>query len=234
MITVITVNYNTPEYLERLLESFRRFYDIPVLVIDGSNKENYEKIKNFDKRFSISLMHFPYNIHHGPGLLLASKQVKTDRFLFLDSDMIIHSGEWLEMMDKELKKESYGIGDIQKEYYMTVVSDSQPRVTMQMIRTNRGRRLTPRQSTVKVWVDYLHPVCALINKNVYLKYPGPIKGGAPLIEAMKGLHLKHQNHLLQRAQWLTDDLHHHLCKYVQHNDNHAGMGTVTKTGGYHL
>ena len=85
MITALTVNYNTPDYLERLLTSFRKFYpDLSYLVIDGSSEENYKKIKNFDKKFGIQLIHFNYNIHHGPGMTYGIKQIKTDQILFVD------------------------------------------------------------------------------------------------------------------------------------------------------
>jgi glycosyltransferase involved in cell wall biosynthesis len=241
MITALTVNYNTPDYLERLLTSFRKFYpDLPYLVIDGSSEENYKKIKNFDKKFGIQLIHFNYNIHHGPGMTYGIKQIKTDQALFVDSDMIIYNGGWLEMMEKELRKDSYGIGDIQKEFYLENKTPQTP-VTIDRIRAQRrrmdGRRLPALKTstnTIKIWVDYLHPVFTLVNKNVMLKYPLPEKGyGAPFILAMKQIHLQNQGHLLQRAQWLIDDLHLHKQKYVQHNSDHNGMGTIKTTGGYH-
>ena len=62
----------------------------------------------------------------------------------------------------------------------------------------------------------------------------PIKGGAPLIEAMKQIWLEKNTRILQRAQWLTDDLWQHKCCFVQHNGDHSGMGTVRATNGYHL
>lgn len=229
MITVLSVNYNTPEYLERLLSSFRRFYDTPFVVVDGSDKPNYEKIKDFDKKYDIKLHHFDYNIHHGPGMALGiTKLITTERILLSDSDIIVHNGGWLEMMEEELRPDSYGIGDIQQEYYLVYKRVGIPP------QVRRGARLMRNKvQSEQVWIPYLHPVLALINREVALKYPMPIKGGAPLIEAMKAIHLQKAD-ILQRAEWLTDDLWNHKKKYVQHNDTHEGMGTVKKTGGYHL
>lgn len=240
MITALTVNYNTPDYLERLLTSFRKFYNIPYLVIDGSDEENYKKIKNFDKKFNIDLIHFPHNIHHGPGMTYGIQQVKTDQILLVDSDMIIHNGGWLEMMENELYKSSYGIGDIQKEFYLDP-KDHYISITIDRIRAQRrrmdGQRLLvtrPSTNNIKIWVDYLHPALALVNKDVVLKYPMPIKGGAPLILAMRQIWLEKNTELLQRAQWLTDDLWQHKKQFIQHNEDHSGMGTVRATNGYHL
>jgi len=232
MITALTVNYNTPDYLERVLTTFRKFYDIPYLVIDGSDKENYEKIKDFVKKFEVELLHFDYNIHHGPGMTYGFNYIKTDQIMLLDSDLIILNEGWLEDMQNSLKLTSYGIGDIQKEYYMSVEHK-------RIVNNNNFRRglgslkIKNVYKHVKVWVNYLHPACALINRDVVLKYPKPIKGGAPLINAMKEIHLQKID-ILQRAQWLTDDFHLHKGKYIQHGTDHAGMSTVVRTGGYNL
>lgn len=236
MITALTVNYNTPDYLERLLRTFRKFYSIPVLVIDGSNEENYIKIRGFDKKYDVKIDHFSHNIHHGPGMSYGIEKIKTDRILLIDSDMIIHNGGWLEMMDEELREDSYGIGDIQKEYYLeetsvTIFTSTPIRIRPKVVVSHAGQ---VKKVQTKVWVDYLHPALALCNRDVLLKYPMPIRGGAPLIEAMKLIHLQEKENLLQRAVWLTEDLWQHTKKYVQHNDTHAGMGTVQRTGSYNL
>jgi hypothetical protein len=210
MITALTVNYNTPDYLERLLSSFRKYYDIPYIVIDGSDEQHFEKIREFPEKYDVRIIHFKYNIHHGPGMEYGITQCcKTGQILIMDSDMIIHNGGWLTDMYNQLKPESYGIGDVQKEFYM--------------------------EGKVKVWVPYLHPAFCLVNKKVVRQYPMPIKGGAPMIAAMKEIWLqKKSDKLLQRLDWLKDDLYKHKKQYVQHNENHEGMGTVARTGGYHL
>lgn len=232
MTSALTISYNTPEYLERLLSTFRKFYDIPYLVIDGSDKENYEKIKDFDKRFNVKLIHFDYNIHHGPGMTWGINYLKDyDRILLVDSDMIIHSNGWLKMMEEELRDDSYGIGDIQKEYLTTVVRRQK---VQEEGRRRRHRKMVLKTVREKIYIEYLHPAFAFVNREIMLKYPMPIKGGAPLLPAMAKIWKEQKTDILQRAQWLTEDLWEHKCLYVQHNHNHEGMGTVKKTGGYNL
>lgn len=204
MTTALTINYNTPDYLERLLKSFRQFYPkVPYVVIDGSSEEMYAKIKDFPRKYNIELIHYAYNIHHGPGLTDGLKRISTEQVLFVDSDIIVLSGGWIEDMEKHLHPDSYGIGDIQQE-----------------LCNNR-------------WIDYLHPALCLVNRKVALQYPDPMKGGAPLLNAMEAIRQSGKD-ILQRAGWLTADFHKHAGVYIQHNHNHEGMGTVGRTGGYHL
>jgi glycosyltransferase involved in cell wall biosynthesis len=232
-VTALTVSYNTPDYLDRLLSSFRRFYDIPYMVIDGSDKENWEKIKDFDKKYDIELIHFDYNIHHGPGLAYGIKKITTPQALLVDSDIIIHSKGWLEIMTSELKKSSYGSGDIQKEYYM------RPEEVNKAMHYGRGRdrrrKFVKVRTQKQVWIDYLHPAFALINREIALQFPMPIKGGAPLIMAMKAIDDNGlSKSILQRSDLVTEDFWKHTKKYIQHNEDCKGMGTVVRTGGYHL
>lgn len=230
MITALTVSYNTPEYLERLLSSFRKFYDIPYLVIDGSDEENYNKIKDFDKRFNVELLHFNYNIHHGPGMTYGLNYIKTDQVLLVDSDIIVHGGGWLEMMERELRPDAYGIGDIQQEYFLKNVI-KKTHIRGHVSKLPRTKRVV----SEKVWIPYLHPVLALVNREVVLRFRPPFKGGAPLIHAMEDIwRAGKSDELLQCATYIKKDLWEHTCKYVQHNHNHEGMGTVVSTNGYHL
>jgi hypothetical protein len=203
MITALTVNYNTPDILERLLTSFRKFYDIPYLVVDGSDATHYEKIKDFPQRFNIELKHFDHNIHHGPGMAWGINHIQTSQILLQDSDMIILSGGWLEEMVRVLQPTDYGTGDIQ---------------------AGNGQ-----QGYI---AEYMHPALALINRDVALRYPLPDKTGMPLFNAMQQLKKEGNMGLLKRSVWLTEDLWQHLGKYVQHGSDHEGMSTVRATGGY--
>jgi len=220
MITALTVNYNTPGLLKRLLVSFRKFYDIPYVVIDGSDKSNYQKIKGFDEMFNVQIHHFPHNIHHGPGMEYGIKQIKTDQILVLDSDIIVLDGGWIERMQKELRPTSYGIGDIQRESMI-----SKPRLN--------PRKFNDPEKKIKIEFPYLHPACMLINKSVVMRYPMPIKGGAPMIMAMYEIYIQNVD-ILQRSELVTQDFWKHTKKYIQHHNDHKGMGTVVETMGYHL
>lgn len=202
-VTALSVNYNTPDYLQRLLESFRRFYDMPFMVIDGSDSKNYELIKDFPDKFNIELHHFGYNIHHGPGLAYGINYIKTDQILLLDSDLVVINKGFVEDLQSKLKPESYGIGDVQ------TVND--------------------KGFNVSKGISYLHPACALINRNIALKYPMPVKHGAPMIAAMKYLYDNNMD-LLQHEKWVTNDFRSKNKIYVSHD----WMGTVKRVGGYNL
>ena len=204
MITALTINYNTPELLESLLISFRRFYNIPYLVVDGSDPANYESIKGFQQRFNVEIHHFPYNIHHGPGMAYGFQMIKSDKILLLDSDVRILRLGFLEDLLSKLRKDSYGIGDVS-----TVNRDG---------------------INVASGIKYLHPSCALINREIALKYPLPIKHGAPMIRTMEAIN---GQDILQHEPWLADDLVHSYYKESELKRNyivHEWRGTVNKTG----
>lgn len=204
MITALTVNYNTPDFLERLLLSFRKYYDTPFIVVDGSDELNYEQIKDFPDKYNIELHHFSYNIHHGPGLAYGIKYIQTDQILLLDSDLIVINPGFIEDLQSKLLPESYGIGDIQ------IVND--------------------KGFNVKSGYIYLHPACALINREIVLQFPLPVKHGAPMIEAMFEINKQGKTGLLQYESWITNDFRNKEKKYIIHD----WQGTVNRTGGYHL
>jgi cellulose synthase/poly-beta-1,6-N-acetylglucosamine synthase-like glycosyltransferase len=204
MVTALTINYNTPELLESLLTSFRRFYNIPYLVVDGSDPCNYKRIEGFKERFNVEIHHFHYNIHHGGGMAYGFQIIKSDKILLLDSDVRILKTGFLEDLLSKFRPDSYGIGDV------SIV--------------NRDG------INVADGIKYLHPSCALINREIALKYPLPIKHGAPMIRAMEAIN---GLDILQHEAWLAEDLVHSFYKESELNRNyivHEWRGTVNKTG----
>lgn len=187
-MTALTVNYNTPELLRNLLTSFRRFYDIFYLVIDGSEQKYYEKIKGFENEFNISIIHFETNIHHGGGLAYGLKIITTRQVLFLDSDITILKGGFIEDLQSKLRPESYGIGDISEvnEYGINVPNG----------------------------IKYLHPSFALVNREIALSYPLPSRHGAPMLSAMKATpQIQHEQWI---AEDLRNSIEKKTCKYFIH------------------
>ncbi len=201
-MTALTVNYNTPDLLLTLLSSFRKFYDIPYMVVDGSSQKYYERIKEYGKEFNVNIVHFDTNIHHGEGLAYGLKIIKTKQVLFLDSDITILQGGFIEDLQSKLRPESYGIGDISEVNELGV--------------------------NVPNGIKYLHPSFALINREVALSYPLPVRHGAPMLNTMKA------TPPIQHEQWIADDLKNSIekktCKYFIHE----WKGTVNRTGGYNL
>lgn len=201
-MTALTVNYNTPDLLLTLLSSFRKFYDIPYMVVDGSSQKYYERIKEYGKEFNVNIVHFDTNIHHGGGLAYGLTTIQTSQVLFLDSDITILQGGFIEDLQSKLRPESYGIGDISEVNELGV--------------------------NVPNGIKYLHPSFALINREVALSYPLPVRHGAPMLNTMKA------TPPIQHEQWIADDLKNSIekktCKYFIHE----WKGTVNRTGGYNL
>jgi hypothetical protein len=203
MITALTVNYNTPDLLENLLRSFRKFYDTDFLVIDGSNEENWEKIIGFANKYNALIIHFHFNIHHGPGMGYGIRNIKTEQILLIDTDVEILKGGCIEDLQSKLLPENYGIGCVGT-------------VNENGVDAPTGYR-------------YLHPSFALVNRDVVLKYPMPVRHGAPMIEAMKaGAPVQHE-------QWVADDLVHSFKKETLNNNYiiHLWSGTC-RIGGMNL
>ena len=196
----ITVNYNTPDLVKRMIDSFRKFNDTKIVIIDGSDTREYEKLKTIDF-VNTEIIHFSGNIHHGPGMAWAFTNVDSDKILVLDSDVIIHR-EFVSILESRLKTWQYGIGDIQ-----TVDRDGW---------------------NVATGIKYLHPACMLVNRDIVLQWPLPIKHGAPMIETMKAINEKGREGLLNYCPEVDTKIHNGI--YITHN----WMGTVKRTGGYHL
>jgi glycosyltransferase involved in cell wall biosynthesis len=210
MITTLTVNYNTPDFLSRLVASFRQFYDLPMLIVDGSSDDNYRSIRNFSAH-NVTIHHFDHNIHHGPGLAYGFRTIQTDQILILDSDLLVINPGFVEDLRGKLRPDAYGIGDVQE-------------VDSRGVNIKRG-------FNIRHAIKYLHPACALINRDVALRYPMPVKHGAPMIETMKEIdRQKLSSTLLQHERWVTNDYRNKDKMYICHD----WQGTVKRTGGYHL
>ncbi|HUX57066.1 MAG TPA: glycosyltransferase [Bacteroidales bacterium] len=177
MITVLTVHYNTPDLLDRLLSGFRRFYDLPCWVVDGSDQAHFEQIKGYADKYKVSIFHFDYNIHHGPGMAYGIQNIETDQIMLLDDDLIIHNGGFIEDLQSKLRPDCYGIGAV----YMGNRKDND----------TEG-------------INYLHPACALINRNIALQYPLPSLYQSPMMAPMRYMH-ERGIMIIQDEQWVHDD-----------------------------
>jgi len=89
---IVTVNYNTPDLLLRLIKSIRKFSDVPIRVIDGSTTEF--KIPAIDVCIAadVDIECFNYNIHHGRGLDYALETSRYNHVLCVDSEVQLLKG----------------------------------------------------------------------------------------------------------------------------------------------
>src|SRR5690349_16482257 len=88
-ITIVTVNYNTVEHLQKCVGSVHRFYpNLTMRVVDnGSTDGSREYLHNMQGQFpGLRVDLQERNVFHGPGLHHAILKVETPYFFTLDSD----------------------------------------------------------------------------------------------------------------------------------------------------
>lgn len=209
-IPIVTVSYNSPELLRGLLVSLRQFYSNPIYVIDGSEPEPLERIRTVVAGFEgVKLIAMNYNIHHGPGMAWAIQNLPLKGpVLFMDTDIVVRRGGFIEALAEQLGPEDYGAGAV--------------------AHVNRDGFDIPYAYGA---IPYLHPPCMLCNVEVMRQWPLPTKHGAPMVVAMRALHEAGKSELLRNVEWCKNDVTIGTRKvYI----DHLGMGTSTRTGGYHL
>jgi len=117
-LTVITVNYQTPDLLQQAVRSFRRWYPKQELLIvdNGSKDDSAGTIEGLVAEFSgcTNLLMLDQNIFHGPAMHRAMENIHSTYVFFLDSDTEVFAGGFLQVMENELESDqrTYAIGRI--------------------------------------------------------------------------------------------------------------------------
>jgi glycosyltransferase involved in cell wall biosynthesis len=159
-ITALTVSYNTKDVLQKTIESFREYYDIPLIVIDGSpeGSECYEYVKDLDCR----KVQFGWNVGHGRGMDIGINLAETKYVVIFDSDIEIIKPPIEDMM-KLFKEDTFGVGWLY---------DVQP---FEVYGVNLSR-----------WGDMpcMVPFFHIINRYNYMKFLPYIHSGAPCVLTM--------------------------------------------------
>lgn len=216
---VLSVNYNTPDLIYNMVKSFRQFYDNEILIIDGSNKENYEQAKNLLSEFEdVEIHHFGYNLHHGKSMAYGITYLNCDKILVIDSDVTILKKGILELLESDLKEDSYGIGDIQR-----VDSNGFN------IGSRKGAIGLKESELQEGGIAYLHPAFMLINRKIAINWDLPINHGAPMINTMIQIHNMGQERILQHSKEVHEGFRTDKAEYLYH----PWCSTVNRTGGYH-
>lgn len=156
MIEIISVTYNTPDLIERLIKSVRGFISdtIQIHVVDGSDSK-YEYLFEHDK--NIKITRFGYNVNHGAGMDYAIKQTKASHVLILDSDVRITKPGVLDVLQPYEKVDMYAAGQI---------------VDVNESGVNGGD------------IKYVHPRFMFLNVERYKQFSPFVNCGAPCIYAM--------------------------------------------------
>lgn len=178
-VTVVVINFGTPDLTRRAAESFRSFYPLlPLLLIDNGSQD--ESRRTLEELLVLApeateLILNGSNRHHGPAMDQALRHVHTPYVLFLDSDCEVLRGEFVEAMIAlaENMPGAYAVG---KKIFMN----------------DRGFDM-PEQPGVH---PYIRPICMLVRRDLYLQLPPFERHGAPCLANMRaaaaeGLQLIH-------------------------------------------
>lgn len=160
---IITVNYNTPDLVERLVKSVRMYYENPITIIDGSSpqflEDLYQRMAHFD---GISIFPQGYNIHHGRGMDLALQDTMADRCLIMDSDNYL------------------------KHHFLEDIPEDIPIFGWYCYVDDNGVS-SGRKKTQKNHIKYFHPSFMVIDPVYYREKGRFIHHGAPCIDFFRGI-----------------------------------------------
>lgn len=174
-IEIITVNYNTPDFIVRQYNSVRKFIGDNILytVIDGSDKRILDRGKDTQKHKDIlnniiendknsRIYKLGYNIHHGPGMDYGVRKSNKKFSLILDSDVCIKKYGILNAFEGYFNENMFCMGHV-------VYVD------------NLGYNV----DTLK-GIKYVHPSVMLLDNEKYKNINNNfIKHGAPCIHVME-------------------------------------------------
>lgn len=166
-VTAVIVNFRTPDLTREAAASLRyRYPDLPLLLIDnGSGTSGAAELRHIadDPAVQGSALVLRRNIHHGPAMDLALRQVASPFLLFLDSDCVVRRGGFVELMQDLLDRDpaAYAVGK---------------KISMDA----RGFDV-PESSDAH---PYIRPICMMIRRRMYLELPPFRRHGAPCLENM--------------------------------------------------
>ena len=162
-ISVVIVNYRTPDLLDKAARSFRRFYpEVEMVLVDnGSNDRSAEVIDSIvalNPAKTRKLM-LERNYFHGPAMDTAIHTSTKDVLFFLDTDTETYNGGFIEQMLSELNSGDnvYGVG-------------RRDRVNKRGFATERGKE------------TILISAYMMLKRDKYLRLPPFIHHGMPTLE----------------------------------------------------
>jgi len=213
-VEIISVNYCTPDLIERLIKSVRDIEgNYPIRIIDGSDREPFKtQIKAVcDNYTNVTLQQLGYNIHHGRGMDLGVSNTSSEWVLIIDSDNFISQPT------------------IENMLYYCQTNDK--KICAYHCWTNSYGLSYGRNETHFGNVLYYHPALFLIRKDYYVwlkaNDAGFIHHGAPCIAMMNFLH---KNKLSTEVGVTLADAFGFHPKYYGDWVNLESRGTVNRFG----
>jgi len=213
-IEIITVNYNTPDLIERIIKSVRdNEGDYQIRIIDGSDKEPFKTdiIKICEKYDNIMLEQQGWNIHHGRGMDLGVSTSKYEYCLSLDSDNYIQQPIIKKMYDGLIENNKMMIGG--------------------HCHVNGSGEGIGRNYSKEYPIKYYHPSLLMIKTEYYLRLKAVgitfIHHGAPSIKIMKYLYDNNISDIVGISLWDYLNISEtEISKYT----NLKSRGTVNRFG----
>jgi len=170
-VTVVSVNYRTPDLITRAVQSFRDHYPkIHLLLIDnGSDDDSVDHLMALQAANPdyTDLVLNPTNRHHGPAMDQAIRTIDTPLVLFLDSDVVVLRRGFVEAMTRALV-------DVPRSYA------TGKRVWM----NRRGFDVDEAAGGT----PYIRPICMMLRRPLYLTLPPFRRHGAPCLDNMRAAH----------------------------------------------
>jgi glycosyltransferase involved in cell wall biosynthesis len=107
--TVLTVNWNTVEYLRTVLDAVARFSPpgTEVVVADNASKDGS---REFLRTAGVNWFGLPINLGHGPAMDMATTRVQTEYFVTLDVDAFPITADWLDVLRGHLEAGNEVVG----------------------------------------------------------------------------------------------------------------------------
>ncbi len=167
-LTVVIINFQTPDLTSGAVGSLRRFYpEVPLLLIDNGSGDTsprmLEELRLVQPEKTEILLNVA-NLHHGPAMDQALRLLETPYVLFLDSDCVVERGGFLEAMLNLCAGEPRGYA-AGKKIYMN----------------DRGFDVDQSPGAH----PYIRPICMLIHRERYLGLPPFERHGAPCLTNMR-------------------------------------------------
>lgn len=166
-ITAVVVNYRTKHLIETAVTSFRKFYPTISLVIvdNGSGDESREWIKK-QKGDHTRVVLKRKNCGHGPALHREFSRATTQFMFTFDSDVEFLRGGLIEGMLAQIG-DAYAIGWRRWVNQDGVAVDEK------------------RPFDKSMYCPYIHPYCALYNRDIYFTLRPFVNNGAPAVFNMR-------------------------------------------------
>ncbi len=147
--TVLTVNWNTLEYLRIVLDAIARFSPpgTEVVVVDNGSTDGS---REFLAQAGVEWVRLPINLGHGPAMDVATTRVRTEFFVTLDVDAFPVAADWLEVLRRHLDAGNEVVGG---RLYR---SFAHPSMMAMRTRTFREHRHTFIRSAWRTSADFVH------------------------------------------------------------------------------